>query len=72
MPNRKKKGYIMNKNVMIYRLIPFTEAMKNQDGTYTTVDILAGMTNQIEASKIFFNGHEYLIYEKSIKPDETA
>jgi hypothetical protein len=51
------------KNVIIYKLVPFVEARKNKEGSnqYTTVDII-GNTNQVKTASVMINGKEYLIY----------
>ena len=55
-------------NVVIYKLVPFVEARKNDKGfyQYTTGD-LVNNTNQINAVPVMVQGKEYLVFNRTVK-----
>ena len=58
---------------MIWTLTPKSEAVRNSDGTFTTVEIMPskypGGTNQVKAEKITIRDREYWVYIGSAKEE---
>lgn len=58
------------RNEMLYKLVPITEAKENQDGTYTTVNILntkyPGGTNQVRVETIILRGKAFKVIAEAI------